>query len=95
MVTIFKDILSTSTGFHRPVSTIFERIKKGKSKNIVLQIRNETDDYKRNEIKRKLPAICFSGTFNRRADNAMIQHSGLICLDFDKFPDEETLIKEK
>jgi len=95
IVTIFKDILATSTGFHRPVDTIFERIKSGKSKEIVNLIRKEKDANKRNEIKRKLPAICFSGTFNRRADNAMIKHSGLICLDFDKFNNQEVLNKER
>ena len=27
--------------------------------------------------------VCFSGTFSYRADNALIKHSGLLCLDFD------------
>lgn len=85
IVTIFKSVKATSTGFHKPVNIILERIKNGTSKDLIKKVRKETDDEKRQELKRKLPAICFSGTFNQRADNAMIKHSGLICLDFDKF----------
>lgn len=33
--------------------------------------------------KTKLNSVCFSGTFSRRKDEYLIQHSGLICLDFD------------
>lgn len=90
IVTIFKNVSSTSTGFHRPVADVLERIRKGESKKTVEKIR-KSPEKERGDIKRQLPAICFSGTFNRRADNAMIQHSGIICLDFDKFPDTETM----
>ena len=38
-----------------------------------------------------LPAICFSGTFTKRADNAICEHSGYICLDFDKYETDELL----
>lgn len=94
-ITIFKDILSTSTGFHRPVKEIFERIIEGTSKNTVLEIRKEKDKEKRNILKKKLPAICFSGVFNQRTDSSLIRHSGLICLDFDNFITTEELIKER
>jgi len=94
-VTIFKNVLSTSTGFHRPVNEILERIRTGKSKKIVERVRTETDHNLRNDIKKDLPAICFSGTFNKRSDNSIIEHSGLLCLDFDKFPDEKTLNEHK
>ena len=95
IVTIFKDVRSTSTGFQREVSFIFDRIKKGKSKDLIQDIRNEEDSEKRNKLKSKLPAICFSGAFNQRADDKIIKHSGLICLDFDKFPDNDTLKSQR
>ena len=46
-------------------------------------------------MKKQLPAICFSGTFNKRADNALLQHSGLICLDFDGYDKQKTLLQDK
>lgn len=34
---------------------------------------------------------CFSGTFSRRSESALIQHSGLMCIDFDHLPYPEDL----
>ncbi len=33
--------------------------------------------------KKKLPGILFSGSFSRRASDALEEHSGLLCLDMD------------
>ena len=84
-VTIFKDLKHTLTPFIREVDFIFDRIKKGASKELVEKIRAEEDQEKVNILKSKLPAICFCGRFKNRADNAIIEHSGLVCLDFDKY----------
>ena len=77
-ITIFRNIKDTSTPFHRNVEAILMRIKEGTSKNLVKQIRSEKNKHERNELKKQLPAICFSGTFNKRNDTSIIQHSGLI-----------------
>lgn len=37
----------------------------------------------------QLPSICFSGIFDRRANDGIKSHSGLICLDFDHIEDVE------
>ena len=94
-ITIFKNIRDTDTPFFRPVQDILERIKDGATKELIKKIRLEKDKSDRNEIKKQLPAICFSGTFNKRADNALIQHSGLICLDFDGYDKQKTLLQDK
>ena len=85
-VTIFKDVNTVNQGIHVSVETILKRIANSKYFELVDEIQREDDKDKRNILKKKLPAICFSGTFSKRADNAMIEHSGLICLDFDDFP---------
>ena len=46
---------------------------------------------KRNLLKKKLIWICFSGKFRKRLNSELIEHSGLICLDFDNFPNIQTL----
>ncbi len=95
MITYFKTINDTSTPYHVDVGIAIERIKNGKSKDLVEAVRNETEKDKRNEKKKRLPAICFSGTFSKRADNAILEHSGIICIDFDGFRDEQHLFAKR
>jgi hypothetical protein len=94
-ITIFKSIRDTDTPFFRPVGVILERIKDGATKEIVKKIRLEKRKPERNEMKKQLPAICFSGTFNKRSDGSLIEHSGLICLDFDGYDKQKTLLQDK
>jgi Protein of unknown function (DUF3631)/VirE N-terminal domain len=35
------------------------------------------------ELKKQLPAVLWSGTFTKRANDALVQHSGLLCADLD------------
>jgi len=94
-VTIFQNIKDTSTPFYRNVSLILGRIKSGSSKDLVKKIRAEKNKLERNELKKLLPAICFSGTFNKRSDASLVQHSGLICLDFDGYASSKELNEDK
>lgn len=84
-VTIFKNIRETETPFYRSIDAILLRIKEGKSMDLVKSIRSEKDKSERNELKKLLPAICFSGEFTKRADKSIVNHSGFICLDFDNY----------
>ena len=94
-ITIFKDIKQTNQPFYRDVNLILERIKDGASKDLVKKIRSEKNKDERKILKSKLPAICFSGTFSRRSDNALIKHSGIICLDFDEYKSNKLMLEEK
>lgn len=84
-ITIFKSITKTDTPYFVTPQEIIERIKSEKDIELVQAIRGEQDKDKRNDIKRRLPAICWSGTFTHRADIALQDHSGLVCLDFDNY----------
>tara|TARA_R110000803_G_scaffold115465_1_gene183971 strand:+ start:347 stop:2758 length:2412 start_codon:yes stop_codon:yes gene_type:complete len=94
-ITIFKNIKETETPFHVSIQKILQRIKEGKSKELVKGIRKESDKKTRNEIKKNLPAICFSGTFTNRKDSSLIEHSGFICLDFDGYEKKKIMLEEK
>ena len=94
-VTIFQSIKDTSTPFYRNVSVILGRIKSGASKELVKKIRAEKRKPERNELKKKLPAVCFSGKFTKRADSYLVEHSGLICLDFDGYTKQKDLLEDK
>lgn len=84
-VTIYKNINQTNAGYIRDISVVLDRIKKCKSIDLLTLIRSETDKHKRNELKKQLPSICFSGEFESRTDAGIKKHSGFICLDFDNF----------
>ena len=96
-VTIFQNIRDTDTPFFRDVHVILERIKDGAgaTKDLVKKIRLEKRKPERQELKKQLPAICFSGTFNKRTDASLIEHSGLICLDFDGYDKQKELLQDK
>jgi hypothetical protein len=96
-VTIFQNIRDTETPFFRDVHVILERIKDGAgaTKELVKKIRLEKRKPERQELKKALPAICFSGTFNKRTDASLLEHSGLICLDFDGYLKQKELLQDK
>ena len=95
IVTIFRNIRETDTPFHRSVKCVLDRIKDGSSKDLVLRIRKETDKANRNELKKELPAVCFSGLFNKRSDASIQEHSGFICLDFDGYGTKKEMKDER
>jgi hypothetical protein len=96
-VTIFQNIRDTDTPFFRDVHVILDRIKDGAgaTKDLVKKIRLEKNKPERQELKKQLPAICFSGTFNKRTDASLLEHSGLICLDFDGYTKQKELLQDK
>ena len=94
-VTIFSSIKDTDTPFHRNVGLILDRIRSGSSKDLIKRIRAEKNKQERNDLKKLLPAICFSGIFNKRTDASLMQHSGLICLDFDGYQKTKDLTDDK
>jgi len=94
-ITIFKNILMTNTPFFRDIDFALNRIKNGVSKDLVLSIRKEKDKEKSQKLKAQLPAILFSGTFSARNSKSLIQHSGFICLDFDKYATKDLMLADR
>jgi len=81
--------------FHREVDVILIRIRKGNSKNLIRSIRKSKDKTQQNELKKQLPAICFSGVFQKRNDSSIQEHSGFVCLDFDGYSSQKYLMADK
>ncbi len=87
IVTIYENIYSKQPAYI-PIEKALSRIKNGRSKAIVGQIRSSTDKEKRSSLKTRLPAVCFSGKFGpERKDSTLIEHSGFLVLDFDEVND--------
>ena len=90
-ITLFRNIRIINAPFSIDKSVMIERIKNGKSKDKIEKLRSEKDVKKAKDIKDSLPVYCFSGVFGSRNDKSLIEYSGLIAIDLDKFPNEETL----
>jgi hypothetical protein len=87
MVTIFKNIYDKEPHYIS-VAAALNRIKTGKSRNRIEEIRQVLDKEKADSLKRQLPSICFSGKFGAdRKDESLIEHSGYMVLDFDDLHD--------
>lgn len=91
LVTVFKNIHATSTPYHLEVQDVLLRIKTGTSKALIQKIRAASTKGERDTLKKKLPSICFCGTFRERRSAKLIKHSGLICLDFDELKTQKAL----
>jgi len=83
MVTIFENIYSTLARYIT-IDHALERIKNGKSKKRIEEIRATLDKKKADLLKRDLPAVCLSGKFTERKDECLTEHSGFLVLDFDE-----------
>jgi hypothetical protein len=95
MITLFRNISETDKPYYISVDKALERIRTGKSRELCERIRmypGPDNKHKRNEIKKLLPAICFSGKFTKRSKSGIVDHSGFICIDFDGFIDEWSMI---
>ena len=78
-VTIYKS-MTAKTPHHITVGQALNRIRSGKSKELIEKIRSGKAD------KKKLPAVIFSGIIegNSRKDSDLTEHSSHFVLDFDK-----------
>jgi twinkle protein len=85
-VSIYKDF-NDLQGHTISVLGALERIRNGKSKALVEKAREAKTKKEADELKKKLPAVCFSGTFSKRKDSDLLEHSGYIVLDFDNVAD--------
>ena len=86
-ISVFKDLYkSKDVPYPMELEEVVDRIKSGTSKATIEQIRNG-DKNKKNS----LPCILFAGEFTERNSNSLIQHSGLMVVDYDKYPDNESI----
>ena len=92
-VSIFKNLYkSKDVPYIVSLSKIVERIKNGSSKDSILKIRNAKNKAQKDSHKRNLPSILFAGKFTERNGNGLKQHSGLMVVDFDKYPNEQIML---
>lgn len=89
-VTVFKT-MNSDIPLYYDVEEVLSSIKRGNNRALIEKIRQEPDHEKRDRLKKNLYFICFSGEFKKRLNEELVQHSGLICIDFDNFENTKNL----
>jgi len=93
-VTVFRDLFNaTDVPYIVPIDKIIRRTKEGSSKENIEKVRLSKSEKEKNKLKKKLPAILFSGEFSQRNKDGCTEHSGLMITDFDKFPSKDEYIR--
>lgn len=90
MITIYRTFYDMQPHYLH-IDKVLERIRSGKSAYQVNICQQANNPKVYATEKKKLPCIMFSGQFGKREIAGLIDHSGFICLDYDKFPDRDTL----
>lgn len=72
---------------YKTVSEVIQLIKNNDQKDIILKIR-QSEKVEQDKLKKTLVGIMWSGKFSGRLDSDLIEHSGVICLDFDKLGED-------
>jgi len=73
------------------IDVFINDVRTGKYANEINAIR-AANEIERKELKKKLPSVTVSGTFNNgHASKNLIEHSGFICIDFDNITDLQSV----
>ncbi|MEY3501000.1 MAG: hypothetical protein RL308_2669 [Bacteroidota bacterium] len=93
---VFKDLLKTKdTPYLVDLTKIVNRIKQGKSIEIINRVRSANNKEEADQIKQQLPCILFAGEFAQRNGNGLVKASGLMCLDFDKYENDAVMLEHR
>lgn len=90
-VTFYSNIWDIDSKRDYAIESLFDMIRNGVYQDAVLKVRKEKDKQARQDLKAKVPNFTVSGKFTRREDSALVQHSGLIAIDFDDLPNIEVM----
>ncbi len=94
MVTLFKSLFDKRP-YYSSSSEVFEKIRTGGNKlDVINQIRASSDKETRDELKKQLGVILWSGKFSERKNSGLLEYSHLICVDFDNVLDPEGFKKD-
>ncbi|MEO8769011.1 MAG: BT4734/BF3469 family protein [Ferruginibacter sp.] len=83
-VSFYKNIADTTSKEVIKIESFLKAIKTGKYKKQIDQLRQANTKSQQSDLKKQLPNITSSGTFSKRIDSALINHSTLKQIDFDK-----------
>ena len=96
MVSTFPSIYETENPTQRPLIEVLEEMKNPgeQLERKITTVRGAKSTAEQDRLKvMLLPVLCPSGTFTKRADSALVQYNGVICLDLDDTVDTVAVIE--
>ena len=92
LISVFRDLYKPNeTPFTIPLWKCLKRIEKGISKDVILYARDAESKEEYDKRKSKLPCIIFGGEFKQRNKKGLVNHSGMMVIDFDQYPSKKKL----
>lgn len=97
-VTLFSHYSAVTQPHYLSLSDTLARIQSDKHRDRVERIRSLTTKAERDNLKKQLPGVCFAGKFanvvdtdgvvqhSARTERGLLEHSGLMVVDFDDVP---------
>lgn len=82
-VSIYKNIIDTTSSEKQQVTQILSDIKEGKWQDICIKVAAEKNKERRQQLKKQAPYFTPSGVFLKRDNASIKEYSGLIAIDFD------------
>ncbi|GAA4349928.1 hypothetical protein GCM10023185_07060 [Hymenobacter saemangeumensis] len=83
MVSLFSSIQQITNGTTAAIEDVLGGIQHGEWREVVEQVRTCETKTEQREAKKRVPYFTVSGTFSKRNDAGLLQHSGMVCLDID------------
>lgn len=91
-ISLFRDYhTSTET---LTIDEFLQKVKYGEWKKQIEEVRTEEDTEKRLRLKKRLPGVTISGTFNKRKEAELLGHSGFLCIDIDHYTNKQGLLDD-
>lgn len=82
-ISIYPKATNVDSGQTIDIDIFLDNIRTGHWQDQILKLRTTKDPNQVDILKKNLPGVTIGGTFSRRQDDAIIEHSNLICIDID------------
>ena len=92
-ISLFGSVYDTNSIDNFPIDSYLLEVRDGQWEDLVYPIRNKTDEKEKDELKKLIKRVTFSGVFTKRNENGLLEHSGFIAIDLDDLEDPE-VVKE-
>ncbi len=92
---LYKNLYTEKPDLDIDITELYEIIKFGFLRKEIKELRKSNDKETKEDMKKSiLPAVTLSGKFDERSETGLLEHSGLLQIDFDATENYEELFKK-
>jgi len=93
VISLFGSVYNTAPKGSFPLEAYLIEIRDGRYEDLIHKLRNEKDEKTYVKLKENLNRVTFSGTFSKRENASLLEHSSYLAIDFDDLEEPE-VVKE-